>query len=49
MENNRLAPTDCILHEKQDYEAKDTLAIYPPPLPLVEKALYALADIQVQS
>ena len=48
MENSHLPPTDCILHGKQDWEAKDNLAIYPLLLPLVEEAMYVLADLQVQ-
>ena len=52
MANNYQPPTDCILHEKQDQEAKEALAIFPLPIftkeVLVEKALYAPADLQVQ-
>ena len=39
---------DDILHERQDRGAKETLVVFPLPLPLVEKALCVLVGPQGQ-
>ena len=48
MENNSLPPIDCNLHMKKDWNARNTLVVYPFPLPPVGEVLYVHANLQVK-
>ena len=45
MEKNNLPPADCILHEKQDWDAKETLVVYPLHLSPVKKDLHVIVAL----